>query len=66
MFINKTKCKKYLLEKSQEFRNGYFTRVGADVYEELDLYMRNKMDEIVRRHPACGKTIKLRTSTRSK
>lgn len=64
MFISKSKCKKYLIEMSQKHRNGKFTRVGQDVFEHLEFYLKREMEDFVKRHPSIGKT--LQTGTRKK
>lgn len=57
-FINKTNCRKFLLDKALErWPNGKFTRVSGDVFEWLDACLRTDMVFFVENHPTVGKTL---------
>ena len=58
MFINKIKCKRFLLDVSNKHRNGKFKRVGNDVFEHLNFELQRKMIDFVRSHPSLGVTLK--------
>lgn len=57
MLINKSNCKKLLLDHSSKHRNGKFTRVSANVYDHLEMVLRREILEFVRSHPSLGKTL---------
>ena len=57
--LNKAAVKKYLLERAKTLRPGHpFTRVSAEVLDEIDSYVRNLCDSEIKRQPACGTTIR--------
>lgn len=55
--INRKECKRILLELSTKYRNGKFTRVGADVLDHFESTLHNSMIGFVRAHPSVGKTL---------
>ena len=63
--INKVACRKALL-KYAEGRAHKFTRVGADVFEHLEVELVNIMKHIVATHPSMGKTIMMGSKKRVK
>lgn len=64
MLINKSECRKYLLEMSQSHRGGKFKRVGQDVFEQMEYVLRREMREFVKSHPSIGKTLMVGSKTR--
>jgi hypothetical protein len=59
MYINKVACRKAILNLAAK-RAHKFTRVGADVFEHLDIVLLTAMKSIVESHPSKGKTISTR------
>jgi hypothetical protein len=63
LYINKSSCKKALLEFAKQ-RAHKFTRVGSDVFDHLDGIMINAMKDVVSSHPSMGVTICMGTRKR--
>jgi hypothetical protein len=55
--INKANTKAALLQMSQEYRNGKFTRVSKSLLDEIEVQQRLLMIDIVKRHPSIGVTL---------
>lgn len=57
-FINKSACRKFLLDKAMErWPTGKMTRVSADIFEFLEASIRTNMLHLISNHPSVGKTI---------
>ena len=56
--LNKEHTKKFILETLQKDRPGWpATRISANVYLDLDRYLRQRIREGIHRHPTLGKTV---------
>ena len=64
--INRSACKKTVLEIADKNRSKKFTRVSADVFEHLEYVIKKEIINIVQKHPSVGKTIMMGSKTRSK
>ena len=62
-YINKVACRKAILNLAEK-RAHKFKRVGADVYDHLDIVLLNTMKSIVESHPSTGKTIMMGSKKR--
>ena len=55
--INKHAVREYILRRVAETRPSLdFTRVAPTVYDDLEYYLRNKINKMVHSHPSVGKT----------
>lgn len=57
-FINRKACRKYLLSVVQTRKGWNAERVSAQILDDLNLLVRNRMYRAVMCHPTGGKTIK--------
>ena len=64
--INKAAVKRCLLERAmQKWPSGKFTRVSADVFDELESVVRNWCSSFVQSHPTVGKTLMTKARSRT-
>lgn len=57
--LNRKQCKAFALRWAQEKRPGWVpTRISKQYLDDLEAKMRLWMQESIKRHPSCGKTIK--------
>ena len=57
--INRKETKKFILEKRKALRPGWdCNRVSAEALNEIDIYLKRKVSEMVHKHPTVGKTFK--------
>lgn len=56
-FINRAKCKRFLLEYAQSNRAHRFTRVSAETLDMLEAKMKLAMAHWVDQMPSKGKTL---------
>ena len=55
--INRKALKKYILRRAAELRPGWdCRRVGAVAIDDIDFFLKRKVDSMVSRHPTRGKT----------
>jgi hypothetical protein len=64
--INRSACKKFVLEIADSTRAKKFTRVSGDVFDHLESVMQKTIKDLVRSHPSVGTTVKMGVNTRSK
>ena len=63
--INRSACKKFVLDVAENTRTKKFTRVSADVFEHLEYVMQKAIRDLVRSQPTLGKTIAMGTRIRN-
>lgn len=57
--LHKQEVRKYILDRVTKTRPGWgASQVAASVYTDLDLWLRERIDGAVHRHPTIGKTVK--------
>lgn len=66
ILINRSACKKTVLDVCERNRYGKFTRVSADVYDHLEYVVRKEIIRLVQAHPSIGKTIMMGSKSRTK
>lgn len=64
--INRSACKKFVLDVAENTRTKKFTRVSADVFEHLEYVMQKAIRDLVRSQPTLGKTIMMSSKTRDR
>jgi len=65
--ICESHVKNYILRRSPEIRPGWpLTRVSQTALDDIDAYMRNYIDGLIKSHPSVGKTFATRTQSRKK
>ena len=57
-YINKTWCRKFMLEYAERSRHHEFKRVAAEAFDDLEAKLRDYMRSKVDSQPSKGKTIK--------
>ena len=58
--INRAALKRYLLDRAKILRPHHeFNRISEEALEHFENQLRNHADQLIRRHPAKGTTIKL-------
>lgn len=55
--LNKSNVRKFLLDEAGKTRHHKFTRVGAEVYDEIEAELREWMRQKIAFLPSKGKTI---------
>jgi hypothetical protein len=57
--INRAAMKRYLLDRAKILRPHHvFNRISEEALEHFENQLRNQADQLIRRHPAKGTTIK--------
>lgn len=57
--VNRTELKRYLLDRSQMLRPALgMKRVSDEAVQSLESRLRNMADDMIRRQPCMGRTIK--------
>jgi len=57
--VNRSELKRYLLDRSQTLRPALgMPRVSDEVVQSLESRLRNLADDMIRRQPCIGRTIK--------
>lgn len=56
--VNRNAARRFLLEYAQRSRAHRFTRVADNVYDQLEIALRDKCRALVSSQPSCGKTIR--------
>ena len=60
MLINKSKVKKFILNKTKQHRPGWnCERVSGEAYKEIDAMLSNMIVKMIKSHPTLGKTFKV-------
>ena len=58
--VNRSELKRYLLDRSQTLRPALgMRRVSDEAVQSLESRLRNLADDMIRRQPCLGRTIKL-------
>jgi len=57
-FINKAACRQYIMDWAHQTRHHKFSRIEAEVFDELNAVLRKHMKTIVSRNPSFGKTLR--------
>jgi hypothetical protein len=56
--INKTACRRFLLDHARQTRYHEFKRVDPSVYAQANGLLRAFFNKVVMRNPSCGKTLR--------
>ncbi|MBL7077102.1 MAG: hypothetical protein ISS31_06500 [Kiritimatiellae bacterium] len=56
--INKQNVRRFILEYAGRSRSHKYTQVGASVYDQIELAIRERCRKIVNQQPSAGRTIK--------
>lgn len=57
--VNRAEVKRYLLDRAQVLRPALgMKRVSEEAVQSLESRLRNMADDMIRRHPCMGRTIK--------
>lgn len=64
--INRSACKKFVLEVADNTRAKKFTRVSGDVFDHLESVMQKAIRDLIRTHPSVGTTVKMGINSRTK
>jgi len=57
--LNRERLKRYLLDRAQVLRPALrMKRVSEEAVQSLESRLRNMADDMIRRHPCMGRTIK--------
>lgn len=59
MLLNKSAVRAIILKRAEQLRPGHeFTQVAPSVYHRLNQRLLEQIDDLIKRHPSTGKTIK--------